>query len=1526
MKVMVKGISTHLWLKEKARQVTRPVRQWAWQVVAEKSRVVVGALAKSAESLEILVSGGPRRAVGVVGDRALVQYRGVAREHLPRFQSAAQELARDYGEIIDVRVNPYLGRVVLRFSGKPFDAEALCDFVLRAEQEVAAGPQGECEDFGRVLPDDPQLDLRFGVEAVASALSMMSATVMSFAPAVPRVIGDQLYSLSFVAAYAPSIRRRVDERLGHERADLLFHLAFCVSQALAQRPLGAGVDLLEKAESFFEVRRRRHLWNTWAPELMGVEEEIDLVDLPPSDARSLPQGTIERHAARALYLAAGIAAFSLITTANPARAVAAGLSALPRSARLGRELFCIEVGRVLAKLGVLVLAPQALRRLDRINCLIVADSLFAKDQFSVQEVFACRDIPYADAVDEVARLFDAEHPLRVQHSQDFVLGPLPLLRRSTIAPQRKAHEERAARGGLVLGLADHRKVIALVEIGYSASKNNAAVALDAARASGLHVVIATDDPDSAHDLSPDDTIGLRNGLVEGIVDLQRQGRTVCFLGSGPSQGYGLADLGVAVHLSGQAAPWNAHLVCPAGTRITELLVEICVAARFVSRRSAIVATATAGVGGLAATTGSSLSVPSRVAAVINSANMLVMLDALRHTLKIHRRPRTFSDPTPWHALDPKGVLALLGSSEQGLPAPSVFSRARGARRFSFKGGPIVPLMRAVGAELSNPLTPLLALGAGVSAVVESKADAAIVGGVALINGLIGGSQRFKTERAISRLLRRSEATNTVLRQGQPTVCLTSELRPGDVILLAQGDTVPADCRVLESFSLEVYTAALTGESLPVSKSPEPSFAENTSDVSSMLFSQNAIAAGRAKAVVVAVGDETVAARARTLSLGTVKRGGVEERLEQLMHMTGPFAMVAGAALMVTGLFRGRRIEELVNTGVGLAVAAVPEGLPMLATAAQLSAAERLSRKGALVRNPRALESLGRVDRLCMDKTGTLSQGRVALVRVFDGKTSRELEELSPSHRDVLRYGSLSVTTEDGIFVDPMDEAVVRAAAGRLGEDPPSIFERFAERAFESKRGYQAVAGMFDGAASVFVKGAPELVLEKCIQSRWTRGKKMTSATRKGLYRELEVLSSEGLRVIAVAKREIAVESPDDSDRDQATAVLDDLNQLTFCGFLAFEDPLRSGSDAVLADLARAGVQVVMVTGDHPNTAASVARKCGLLGPMGDARVLRGEEIARLSDRELQAVVDQIAIFARVTPAQKVRIVRALQQNGHVVGMVGDGVNDAAAMRVADAGIAVGRESSEAARTSADIVLYDPRLGQILETVVEGRAMWTSVRHAVSILLGGNLGEIAFTVAVGALTGASPLSPRQFLVVNFLTDIAPSMVIALQPPDVSDFASLREATPENVLGTLLNREIAVRALCTSLGAGVAWTTARLTGGATRARTVALAGLVGSQLGQTLRTGTRNTAVRWTCVGSAAALFGIIQTPGLSQLFGCTPLGPVGWTTALVASAGATLLYPVIEVAVDAATQVIFSQTSLSEGRVLIPSLLPVRSGG
>jgi len=318
--------------------------------------------------------------------------------------------------------------------------------------------------------------------------------------------------------------------------------------------------------------------------------------------------------------------------------------------------------------------------------------------------------------------------------------------------------------------------------------------------------------------------------------------------------------------------------------------------------------------------------------------------------------------------------------------------------------------------------------------------------------------------------------------------------------------------------------------------------------------------------------------------------------------------------------------------------------------------------------------------------------------------------------------------------------------------------------------------------------------------------------------------------------------------------------------------------------------VVMITGDHPSTAEGIAAELGLLN--GHPTVT-GAELDELDDGELAERLPGVSVFARVTPAHKVRIVRALQQAGSVVAMTGDGANDAPAIRLADVGIALGRRSTEAARDAADLVVLDDRIEVLVDAVAEGRGMWVSVRDAVALLVGGNLGEIGFTVGGTLLGGQTPLNPRQLLLVNMLTDVAPAMAIAVQPPSRISFTDLLREGPEASLGSALDQAIVQRAICTGAAATGAWVVGRLTGTPARARTIGLAALVGTQLGQTLAAGRPSPATVAAIVGSGALLVVVIQTPGVSQLFGCTPLDPVGWGTAAVASAagtGAALVLP------------------------------------
>ncbi|MBM4362943.1 MAG: cation-translocating P-type ATPase, partial [Deltaproteobacteria bacterium] len=449
------------------------------------------------------------------------------------------------------------------------------------------------------------------------------------------------------------------------------------------------------------------------------------------------------------------------------------------------------------------------------------------------------------------------------------------------------------------------------------------------------------------------------------------------------------------------------------------------------------------------------------------------------------------------------------------------------------------------------------------------------------------------------------------------------------------------------------------------------------------------------------------------------------------------------------------------------------------------------------------------------------------------------------------------------------------------DDAPG-WQRRADVAISLGRAYRAVLGHHEGGMRLAVKGAPETLLLACTSRRTESGREaLDAAGRLALVRAVETLATQGLRVLAVAERAVAPDATPDPE-----LVVD----LCFLGFLAFRDPLRRTAPAAVRGFVSAGVRPVMITGDHPSTARAIAEAAGL--PAG-ARLLTGAELAALGDEALDARIDDVALFARVTPSQKVRIVRALQRRGWVVAMIGDGANDAAAIRLADVGVAFGDASTPAARAAADLVVTGEHLEALLEALAEGRAMWAAVRSAVGLLMGGNLGEIGFTLLAGLLDGSPALHARQLLLVNLFTDIAPAMAIALRPPPPELISAGGNDSADAALGAPLDREMATRALVTTLGATTAWGLGRVIGSRARARTIGLVAVVGTQLGQTIASGGVSRPVLLTSLASAGMLAALVQTPGVSHFFGCRPLGPISWSAAIGASVAATALGRVID---------------------------------
>jgi magnesium-transporting ATPase (P-type) len=1391
----------------------------------------------------------------------------VGAERLAR--QVEQSLARLPG-VAWACVNAPSGRVVVAV--RPPEP-ALADLI--AVVAAAERTHGSEQTFDDAAPHPPAEGPRTGralstlaADAVGLGLSALTR-IMPFAPVPAEVAG-----LAAIVDLHPRLHALAGRGLqGQRRADSVLPLVESVVQGLTGGWAGIVLDGALRAAQWGEARAQLAAWSAGEERLAGTPERACAPPIAVERPRPKPDGPVERYVTGVLT-AGAVAGGIALPLAGFRRAAALTISALPKAAVTGREGYAAELGRVLAKRGVIAMDRGVLRDLDRVDTLLLDEDALLSDRSMLTDV---APLPGADA-DEVAvrafTLFDPADPAAEQRGDGWVLGPIERLDLRGRTGARDARRLREAGAGAVLGLAKGRWLAAVIKTEVEAPQGVDALA-GAARRVGMRLVVAGVD-------------GRRYGFADALVPggprlvasvhaLQAEGAMVMLV-SGNSRALGACDCGLGVSTRPDGPPpWGAHLLIGADLETAALIVDAAGTARAVIQQSIALARAGTGLGAISAFTSAPDRLPGRVLAAVNAAAGV----ALAHGVwRAHRMPgRPPSPPvttTPWHLMPAATALARLGSSLEGLHAADV---RRGRDRVD-EGVNGIGLGRAFVEELANPLTPVLAAGAGLSAAVGSPVDAGLVAGVIGLSALVGAVQRVGTERSLAALLSRSAVAARVRRDGTEQIVAADELVPGDIIAVSAGDVVPADCRVVEVSGLEADESALTGESLPVAKTSAPVVAAAVADRRSMLYEGTTVAAGHGVAIVVATGADTEVGRGLAMARQAPPTTGVEARLARLTSMAIPLAAGSAVAVAGAGLLRGIPLTDTVATAANLAVGSVPEGLPFLVSAAQLAAARRLAGHGALVRNPRTIEALGRVDVLCFDKTGTLTEGQLRLAGVGDGDRYAAADALDPRLSSVLA-AALRATPPARApeqLAHQTDRAVLEGARrARVGSaNGARGWRRVASLPFEPSRGYHATIGASRGPLLLSVKGAPESILPRCGRRRTPTGDQpLDQAGRDDLQHLLERYAGAGHRVLVVAERRV----------DDATVTDADVDDLTFLGFITIADAVRVSAAPAVRGIHDAGVHTIMITGDHPATAEAIASIIGTDDTR--QRVTTGTELDQLDDDALAELLTSTDVVARCTPAHKVRIIQTLQRHGRTVAMTGDGANDAPAIRLADVGIALGHRATPAARAAADLVVTDDRLETIIAALVEGRAMWSAVRQAMSTLIGGNVGEIAFSILTAAATGRSALTARQLLLVNLLTDLAPALAIAVRRPRPDATDALLSEGPDASLGPALAREIALRAASTALGATTGWTLARLTGRHRRAGTVALAALVGTQLGQTLLAGGLSPTVLAATVGSAAVLAAIIQTPGVSQFFGCTPLGPLGWGIATTAAAGATL---------------------------------------
>ena len=731
----------------------------------------------------------------------------------------------------------------------------------------------------------------------------------------------------------------------------------------------------------------------------------------------------------------------------------------------------------------------------------------------------------------------------------------------------------------------------------------------------------------------------------------------------------------------------------------------------------------------------------------------------------------------WHTISAKHALEKTHSNKDGLTPERARERLKRDGENALKEAPGEPLWRKLLSQFTDVMIIILLIAAAVSALLGEFVDSAAIMAIVVLNAVLGFVQEYRAEKALRALKKLSALQATVLRGGRQFVVDARELVQGDVIILGEGDRVPADCLLLECIGLQVDEALLTGESLPVEKDVKARPGEKAalSDRKNMVYSGTAVVRGRGRALVVETGMKTEMGKIAGLVQETESgRTPLQEQLAELGKALGFIALTACAVIFFVGVSKGYAAMEMFLISVSLAVAAIPSGLPAVVTITLAIGVQRMSARHAIIRKLPAMETLGAATVICSDKTGTLTKNEMTVREVYaDGKRvavsgdgysligaysglARSDKELSLMLETACLCNNSSLAFDSkkekaSVLGDPT-EASLLIAAEKAGISYEALREKHAfasENPFTSERKMMSVTRKHGSAYRVHAKGAPEELLKQCDRAlKGGRTVKLTAQSRKKILDENERMASKALRVLAFAYK--------DSKRKDNSE-----DRLVFLGLAGMMDPPRPEAAEAIRLCRRAGIKVVMITGDNPRTAVAIGSELGLMGPKD--RVLTGPELDEMHGK-LEQMVGEVRIYARVSPEHKLMIVNALKARGEVVAMTGDGVNDAPAIKRADIGVSMGITGTDVAKEASEMIVTDDNFASIVAAVEEGRTIYSNIVKAVTYLLSCNTGEV-ITVFVAIISGLpSPLSALQILWMNFVTDSTPALALAVEPAE------------------------------------------------------------------------------------------------------------------------------------------------------------------
>ena len=771
----------------------------------------------------------------------------------------------------------------------------------------------------------------------------------------------------------------------------------------------------------------------------------------------------------------------------------------------------------------------------------------------------------------------------------------------------------------------------------------------------------------------------------------------------------------------------------------------------------------------------------------------------------------------WYSQSNEAVMARLRTSTDGLDDEEVQRRLEKYGPNELVEAPQKPALYIFLAQFTNFLIIILLVAAAISAVigfhegtVEGLYDAIVIMIIVIFNAVFGFFQEFKAEKTIRALRSMAAPQALVVREGRTVIVRTRELVPGDIIILKAGTKVPADCRLVDVADIQINEASLTGESVPVTKSIEPIEAKSVvGERRNMAFSSTIVERGRGKGVVTATGMETELGKiAEIVQTEKVEETPLQKRLARLGKVIGAAILgISAVVFVVIYLQNPDNLLEGFLASVSLAVAAVPEGLPAIVTISLALGMRRMARRNSLIRRLHSVETLGAVTVICSDKTGTLTEGKMNVREILVGGRSYDVRgkgyeprgsilprdnHADPSQDDwltvLLRAAVLcndsSLSEENGLWRidgDSTEGALIVAGArgGIFKETMEKEMPVVGEVSFTSERKRMTTIHRSESGLVAYMKGAPESVLERCDKYLW-HGEvcQLAEEGTSVLHEENVQMASRGLRVLAVAYRQL----------DSSTSDLDETveNHFVFLGLVGMMDAPRPDAIEAITQCKESGIRVVMVTGDHRLTAEAIAKEMNIF-QKGDI-TLTGYELAEMQDESLRNVVENVAVFARVSPEHKVRIVRALKAKGHIVAMTGDGVNDAPALKGADIGVAMGITGTDVAKESADMILTDDNFASIVKAVEEGRIIYDNIRKFVRYMLSTNSGEVLVILIASLLGMPLPMIAIQILWINLITDGFPALSLGVEPAETGIMKRPPRDPKESIFARAMTRHI------------------------------------------------------------------------------------------------------------------------------------------